>query len=131
MDMSWQPGSIRGHVAARMITRSLRSWRAARDDGQATQPPIFRCLGGGDWAILAPVMDSLFHFYEAALGRRLAAGRKAALSHDEALLIAMIDTPRSLTAPFDRDAGRARALDCALSSARVMLSLAMRGRAVG
>lgn len=113
-------------MIAQVITRSLRSWRSARDEGKATQPHLFRALERKGWAVLVPVMDSLFHFYEAAIGRKLKVGQTHRMSSDEGLLIDVVSIARPCRGILGCDAERALRLDCALCSARIMLSLALK-----
>lgn len=74
--------------------------------------------------MLAPVLDSLCLFYEAALGRPMTVGEALALSDDEHLLLGLVDgsKPRQcLICPK----GVGATLDCALCSTRIMLALTL------
>jgi hypothetical protein len=74
--------------------------------------------------MLAPVLDSLCLFYEAALGRPMTVGEALTLSDDEHLLLGLMDgsKPRQcLTCPQEVGA----TLVCALCSTRIMLALAL------
>lgn len=81
-------------------------------------------------AVLAPVLDSLFCFYEAALERPLAVGNARNLSADERLLVELVQRPGLCRARMGCAAGAMADLNCALCSTRVMLSLALKGAAV-
>lgn len=72
--------------------------------------------------MLAPVLDSLCLFYEAALGRSMRVGEATMLSDDEHLLLGLLDgsKPRQC---LDCPTGAATALNCALCSTRIMLAL--------
>ncbi len=107
-----------------LLIEALRCRNNARDTGLEELPCLSRTLAARDCTILAPVFHSLFHFCEAALGRPLAAGGALAISEDEHLLLGLLDgsRPRRCLA-CDAEAGTA--LDCALCSTRVMLSLAL------
>lgn len=105
-----------------ILIEAARCWREARDSGQPVQPCLSRTLAAHDCAMLAPVLDSLCLFYEAALGRSMTVGQTLALSDDEHLLLRLMDGTaprRCLNCPTDT----AVALDCALCSTRIMLVL--------
>lgn len=74
--------------------------------------------------MLAPVFDSLMILCEAALGRPVAVGSGAALSEDERLLIGLLDGSRHRRASIRCTESAATALDCAISSTRIMVKLA-------
>lgn len=111
-----------------IVTAAARCWRAARDDGRSVQPRLSRMLAAYDWAMLAPVFDSLLRFFEAALGRPMTAGNAETASSDERLLLALMDgsKPRRCLS-CSEDA--ANALACAMCSTRIMMALAGRPRA--
>jgi hypothetical protein len=75
--------------------------------------------------MLAPVLESLMTLYETALGHAFVAGRGAALTPDEQLLLGLIDGSRRRSQCIDCAAGAASALDCAICSTRIMLALAL------
>jgi hypothetical protein len=107
-----------------MLIDAARCWRNARDNERSVQPRLARTLDAHDCTMLAPVLDSLYLFYEAALGRPMAVGKALALSDDEHLLLGLVDGSkprRCLTCPN----GAATALDCALCSTRIMLALTL------
>lgn len=120
--MAWlQTPAIDRKASGRLITRSLRCWRLARDKGQAIQPQLSKLLEAQESAILAPVLDSLFRFYEAALGRPLSVGDRDGASADERLLLQAIDRPE-ICDRLRCGRGVAQGLKCALCSTRIMLS---------
>jgi len=115
------PGPEATAVPAILID-AARCWRQARDSGQSVQPCLSRTLDPHDCTMLAPVLDSLCLFYEAALGRPMTVGEALALTDDEHLLLGLVDgsKPRQcLTCPKSVGA----TLDCALCSTRIMLAL--------
>ena len=74
--------------------------------------------------MLAPVLDSLCLFYEAALGRPMTVGEALTLSDDEHLLLGLVDGSKPcqcLTCAQDVGA----TLACALCSTRIMLALTL------
>jgi hypothetical protein len=105
-----------------LLVDAARCWRDARDAGRPPQPSLSDMLAAHDCAMLAPVLDSLCLFYEAALGRRLTVGAAFALSEDEQLLLGLVDgsEPRCC---LECSEGTASAFDCALCSTRIMLAL--------
>lgn len=107
-----------------MLIDAARCWREARDTGQPIQPCLSRTLDAHDCTMLAPVLDSLCLFYEAALGRSMTVGEALTLSDDEHMLLGLVDGSkmrRCLNCPK----GAASALDCALCSTRIMLALTL------
>jgi len=109
---------------AAVLIAAARCWRRARDAGDPVQPCLARVLDAHGCTMLAPVLDSLIHFYESALGRSIAIGEATSLSDDEHLLLSLIDgsAPRACLGCTER---AATALDCALCSTRIMLALAL------
>lgn len=109
---------------AAILIDAARCWRQARDAGHPIQPCLAHALAAHDCTMLAPVLDSLCLFYEAALGRPLAVGEALAPSEDELLLIGLLDgsRPRACVG-CPQDA--AHALHCALCSTRIMLALTL------
>jgi len=106
-----------------IIVTVARCWRAARDGGLPVQPGLTRALAAHDFTMLAPVFDSLLRLYEAALGRPIVIGHTALPSSDEDLLIALINRSQS-RAGLHCTEGAAKALDCALCSTRIMMTMA-------
>lgn len=107
-----------------ILIGAARCWRDARDSGQSVQPCLSRTLDQHDCTMLAPVLDSLCLFYEAALGRRMAVGEALALSDDEHLLLGLVDGSKPcqcLACPQEVGA----TLACALCSTRIMLALTL------
>jgi hypothetical protein len=109
-----------------LLVYAARCWRAARDRGEQPQPRLADMLAAHDCTMLAPVLDSLCLFYEAALGRPMATGATLALSDDERHLLGLIDAsaPRACAACPE---GAATPLDCAICSTRIMLALSFAG----
>ncbi len=105
-----------------LIVTAARCWRAARDGGLPVQPGLTQALSAQDCTMLAPVFDSLLRLYEAALGRPIVIGQTALPSSDEGLLIALIDRSRS-RACLRCTEGAGKALDCALCSTRIMMTM--------
>jgi hypothetical protein len=116
------------NAAPTLLIEAARCWRDARDTGELSLPSLSAMLAAHDGAMLAPVLDSLCLFYEAALGRPMAVGEALALSEDEHLLLALLDGSepgRCLDCPE----GTASAFACALCSTRIMLALNLDQRA--
>lgn len=111
--------------ADELVTAAARCWRAAHDRGEPVQPRLHALLSRHDCGLLAPVFDSLMTLYEAALGRPVAVGGTAGLSEDEHLLLGLMDGSRPRRACLDCPQGAASALDCAICSTRIMMTLTM------
>ncbi len=111
-------------VPAAILIDATRCWRDARDNSQSVQPCLSRALAVHDCAMLAPVLDSLISFYEAALGRPIAVGDAMAMSDDEHLLLGLLDGSRKRDC-MNCAQSATRALNCALCSTRIMLGLAL------
>lgn len=111
-----------------LVTAAARCWRSARDGGEPVQQSLHAMLSPRDCGMLAPVFDSLMTLCEAALGRRIAVGGDA-LSEDEALLLGLLDGSRPRRACIDCAEGEGCALDCAICSTRIMMTLTMGGSA--
>ncbi len=109
--------------AATVLLGAARCWRRARDAAAPIQPALSCELASRDCVVLAPVLDSLMRFYEAALGRPMATGDGNRPSEDEMTLIGLLDGGRT-RACLGCPERAARALDCALCSTRIMLALA-------
>lgn len=105
-----------------IILAAARCWREARDLGLPVQPRLARALAAGNRVILAPVLDSLLFFYEAALGRPFRSGSTAP-SEDELVLVSLLEgsDPKPCIVC---EARAAEALCCAVCSTRVMMTLA-------
>lgn len=113
--------------ATAILIDAARCWRQARDSGEPVQPCLARTLSAHNGEILAPVLDSLIYFYEAALGRSFTPGAAMLLSEDEHLLLGLFDrsAPQSCIGCAEETA---TALNCALCSTRVMLALTFADR---
>jgi hypothetical protein len=110
-----------------LLVDAARCWRAARDNGDQSQPRLSDMLAAHDCAMLAPVLDSLCLFYETELGRPMAIGQVTtdgarALSADERRLLGLIDGTIARHCAECPD-GTASPLDCAVCSTRIMLAL--------
>ena len=124
MTRHFSPPGYEAVAIPAMLIDAARCWREARDHGRSVQPCLSRALDAHDCTMLAPVLDSLCLFYEAALGRPMATGDALELSDDEHLLLGLVDgskTRQCLNCPK----GPASALDCALCSTRIMLALTL------
>lgn len=105
-----------------MLVAAARCWRAARDSGEPIQPALARTLNAHGCTMLAPVLDSLCLFVEAALGRPMTVGAAQRLSEDEYLLLGLMD--ESEPSPACPDAkGMSRVIACAIRSARIMIAM--------
>lgn len=121
-----EPAAIDPVALASVVTRSMRCWREACDTSLAVLPHLSGMLAVKACAVLAPVLHSLFCFYEAALERPLAVGNARTLSADERLLVQLIERPDLCRSRMGCAPGAMMGLSCALCSARVMLSLALK-----
>lgn len=115
-------------AARHLITGALRDWHDAQQAGRPVMPHLFASLHGGHCALLAPVLHSLFRFYQEALKRAPVVGRSEGLSEDETLLLALVSCPDLSHEKLDCPAGVAHGFDCALCSARIMLARAFEDR---
>jgi hypothetical protein len=114
-----------------LITNTLRDWQRALKAGVPVMPHLFGVLQGPGCALLAPVLDSLFRFYQAALKRPLVVGEAERFSEDETLLLALVSHPELSGQKVDCPAGIALGFNCALCSARIMLAFALEGQGDG
>lgn len=122
-----------------LLVDAARCWRAARERGEHAQPRLSDLLAVHDCAMLAPVLDSLCLFYEAALGRPMAIGQVTedgarALSADERRLLGLIDgtvARHCVECPEGAAQGTDSPLDCAVCSTRIMLALTVGRRGLG
>jgi hypothetical protein len=105
-----------------IITGTLRDWQKAFRAGVPSMPHVFARLRSPGSALLAPVLDSLFRFYQSALKRPLVVGQGAYLSADEVLLLALVSHPDLCGEKLDCPAGIALAFNSALCSARIMFA---------
>jgi hypothetical protein len=124
MTRHFSPPASEATAVSAILIDAARCWRDARDSGRSVQPCLSKALTAHDCEMLAPVLDSLCLFYEAALGRPMTIGEALALSDDEHMLLGLVDgsKPRQcLNCPK----GAATALDCALCSTRIMLALSL------
>lgn len=105
-----------------MLVAAARCWRAARDSGDPIQPALARTLDAHGCTMLAPVLDSLCLFVEAALGRPMTVGAAQRLSEDEHLLLGLMDESEPSSACPDAE-GMSRVIACAIHSARIMIAM--------
>lgn len=110
-------------VSADITTVAIRCWRRARDAGAPVQRRLYDALAQFEAGVLAPVFAGLLAACEAALGRPIEAGSAAGSSADERLVLAMLEGSRTPRSCISCDAGTASMLDCAICSARIMLSM--------
>jgi hypothetical protein len=94
MSYHFPPSSSKATAVPAILLNAARCWREARDSGQSVQPSLSRTLDQHDCTMLAPVLDSLCLFYEAALGRPMTVGEALVLSDDEHLLLGLVDGSR-------------------------------------
>lgn len=121
-------GAARSPLRSSLITAVARCWRTARDERENAQKCLYALLRPAGLDVLAPVFDSLFSLCENALGRKIATGRRTVASADERLVLGMLDGSRPRRDCLRCDAGKASALDCAICSTRIMLTLAVDDR---
>ncbi len=105
------------------IVDAARSWRIARDTGQAVQPALYTRLETWGCGVLAPVLDGLLSLFEAGFRRRFHAGAlsDSRLTNDEHHLLDLLesDEPAPPIEQFHPDlAGPMR---IAVRSSRIML----------
>lgn len=104
-----------------LILVSARLWREARDTGLPVQPHLFAELAPEGGGILAPVIDSLMHFYEAVLRRPVRVGREGRASQDEGLLLDLLTGTKHSRDSFGEAGSMGRVFDTALASTRIMM----------
>ncbi|WP_294131741.1 hypothetical protein [Sphingobium sp.] len=114
-----------------IIVNAARRWREARDMGVAIQPHLFVSLAQEGCGILAPVIDSLMHFYEIALRRPMRTACGEVLSHDEDLLIELLSGTKQRRACLGDSGDMGDAFDTALMSTRIMVRMAFSLPAIG
>jgi hypothetical protein len=119
------------NLSTPLITNALRDWQRASKAGIPVMPYLFAALAEQICALLSPVLDSLFRFYEAALERPLVTGDAERLSDDETLLLVLVSQPDLTAHRLDCSAGIVQGFDCALCSTRLMLAVALEGRPIG
>lgn len=117
-------GAAGSPAPAELVTAAARCWRSARDAGEATQPQLHALLSERQCPMLAAAFDSLLNFYEQALDHRFAVGGVDGMSEDEMLLADLLGTTGSMPRCLAARKGAATALDCALCSTRILLTLA-------
>ena len=106
---------------ATLLVTAARCWRSARDRGVSSQPRLHAMLAPLGLGLLAPAFDSFMALCEAGFGRPIRVGSAPAVSHDEGVLLRLIDGSQTRRACMRCDAGTGSALDCAICSMRAML----------
>lgn len=106
-----------------VLIDAVRSRREARDMGRSTQPCLSRALDRHGCTILAPVVDSLIHIFESALGRPMHVGSAAHVSRDEDILFNLVNGSLQADVALDCGPETASILHCALQSIRIMMAL--------
>jgi hypothetical protein len=124
--MTFQSGPLAGGSISvlSIILASIRRWREARDTGLSVQPHLFVSLAQEGCGMLAPVIDSLMHFYEMALRRPVRVGRDGTMSHDEDLLLDLLTGVKHSRDCFRSIGTMGHAFDTALLSTRIMVGKA-------
>lgn len=115
------PGGSTG-VPANMLVDAIRCWHEARMKGEPVQPCLSFVLEKHEAVMLSPVLDSLIHLYEIGLGRPILVGDGLNISSDEHLLLDLIAGHFSREACLACDRDIVTALDCAISSARLLMA---------
>jgi hypothetical protein len=117
-------GAAVSPAPAELVSAAARCWRSARDGGEATQPRLHALLSERQCPMLAAAFDSLLNLYEQVLDHPFAVGGADTLSEDEMLLASLLGTEESVPRCLTVKDGTATALDCALCSTRILLTLA-------
>ena len=112
-----------------VLIAALREWRRARDCREAVQYCLYQLLAPQGRGMLAPVLDSLMTFLEAALARKVIASDGKKPSVDEQLLLDLLDGSRSRRLCLVCPEGVARPLDCAICSTQIMMASATKAQA--
>lgn len=107
-----------------LVTVAARCWRSARERGEATQPRLHALLSERQCPMLAAAFDSLLILYEQVLDHPFAVGGAGGLSEDEMLLANLLGVTGGVPRCLALGGGAATALDCALCSTRILLTLA-------
>ncbi len=118
-------------LGSSIMISAARCWRTARDTGEPTQPRLAKTLEPFDTVMLAPVLDSLCVLFETAIARPMQCGRACMLSSDERLLLGIVEGTTPRRSCIDCAEGAATALDCAICSTRIMMTLAIGARGEG
>jgi hypothetical protein len=124
MTRHFPPPDRQAITPASILIDAARCWRQARDNGESVQPCLARALDLHGCPMLAPVFDSLFRFYEHALGRPMAVGDVMTLSGDERLVLGLLDG-WCARACVNCPQNATHLLNCALRSTRIMLMLTL------
>jgi hypothetical protein len=109
-------------LPASMLIEAIRCWHEARMKGESIQPCLSRMLEKHEAVMLTPVLDSLIHLYEIGLGRPIQVGDGLHISNDEHLLFDLIAGHFSREVCLACDKDIVTALDCAISSIRVLMA---------
>ncbi|WP_369060144.1 hypothetical protein ABOZ73_01515 [Caulobacter sp. 73W] len=108
---------------AGLVTAAARCCRSARDERQPTQHRLYALLQPLDAELLARVFDSLMTLCESAMNHSFETGVDAAVSADKSLLLGLLDKTGRRDACIDCPEGAAIALNCAICSTRIMMTL--------
>lgn len=117
-------------MACMIITKAARSRQNAAAAGSPKQPAIYASLNEFGCGILAPVLDSLFDFFETSSGHTLRAGAASDSrpSKDERHLLGMLQSCDCVNSSFWSAPGRdtpSPAMKIAIKSTRVMMALVL------
>lgn len=117
-------------TACMIIIKSARSRQNAVAAGFPKQPAIYASLNEFGCGILAPVLDSLFDFFEAGSGHAFRAGAPGDRRHtrDEHDLLGMLKSCDCANSSFWSSPGRnapSPAITIAIKSTRIMMALAL------
>lgn len=123
-------------MACLIIIKSARSRQNAVAAGFPKQPAIYASLNEFGCGILAPVLDSLFDFFETSSGQSFRAGAAGdgRPSKDEHALIGMLQSRDTANSSFWSAPGRnapSPAMTIAIKSTRVMMALVLGQREPG
>ena len=124
MTCAFSPPRSHFGLSPNMLVEVARCWRDALTSGRSVQPCLYRILHPHNAQMLAPVLDSLLHFYELALGRALSTGSKRMRTRDEAQLVGILDGTLQSRACVSCSTDVAKNLERAVKSARIMMRLA-------
>ena len=131
MTSMFPPAARQAAATPAIVLNAVRCWRIARDAGLSVQPRLTTVLRAHGCEMLAPCFDSVMSLCEAALGRRLSIGGPHVVSADESLLLDLLEGAKGPRDCLQCSDGLATAFDCALCSARILMSLAFDGDRAG
>jgi len=123
MTYGFAPPFLGSVSTSSLLIDAARCWRNARDAGWPAQPSLAGILREHCAEMLAPCLDSLMSLSQAALGRPFRVGKGGAISTDEHLLLDLVAGAKPPPACLDCPREIATALDCALCSTRIMITM--------